>query len=56
MAIGQPSAPPYELMAYLLAREFGVLPSTIGDEPADTVLRWFQMMADLTPPRKDAHG
>jgi len=42
------------LIAYLLAREFGVTPSTIDALPAVDVMRWWSIYADLSHSQKGA--
>ncbi len=54
LARGKQTRPPYELMAYLLAREFGVTPDVIGERSAADVMRWWALYAELSQTQKGA--
>lgn len=54
LARGKQTRPPYELMAYLLAREFGVTPSQIDECSAADVMRWWALYAELSQGQKGA--
>ena len=54
LARGKQTKPPYELMAYLLAREFGVTPNVVGECSAAEVMRWWALYAELSHTQKGA--
>ncbi len=54
LARGKQTRPPYELMAYLLASEFGVTPDRIGECSAAEVMRWWSLYAELSQKQKGA--
>lgn len=52
MAAGHPVSPPAEIIAFILAKEFGVLPSAILQSELGDVLKWWTIFIDLQPQRK----